>query len=128
MESNDALALIVSPNATLTTYLELVFEDFGLTPHTTATLMEGLAYLKEHTPRIIVLDELRENGLDAAGFVWRVKRVKRLKRVPTIQIVHGSNERERLTMEISGADHLVELPIKDRRFRRLVEELLSISR
>jgi len=71
---------------------------------------------------------LHEEGLDSAGFVWRIKRVKRLRRVPTIQIVHGSNERERVTMEISGADHIVELPIKNRRFRRMVEELLSISR
>jgi len=128
MESNDALALIVSPNLTLKAYLELVFEDFGLTPHTEPTLLGGLRFLKEHTPRVIVLDELHEEGLDSAGFVWRIKRVKRLRRVPTIQIVHGSNERERVTMEISGADHIVELPIKNRRFRRMVEELLSISR
>ncbi|WP_456409487.1 response regulator [Oceanithermus sp.] len=128
MESNNALALIISPNPALKAYLELVFEEFGLAPHTEPTLLKGLHYLKEHTPRIIVLDELHEKGLDSAGFVWRIKRIKRLRRAPTIQIVHGSNERERITMEISGADHIVELPIKDRRFRRMVEELLSISR
>jgi len=128
MEPNDALALIVSPNPTLKTYLELVFEDFGLTPYTAPTLSEGLKYLKDHTPRVIALDELQENGLDSAGFVWRIKRIKRLKHAPAIQIVHNPNERDRLTMEISGADRIVELPIKDRSFRGMLEELLSISR
>ncbi len=120
--------LIVTSHSALKAYLELALEDAGLKPDTAATLHDGLAYLKEHTPRLIVLDELSEDGLDAAGFVWRIKRVKRLKSVPTIQIVHEANERERMTMEISGADHIVELPIKNSRFRKLLENLLSISR
>ncbi len=121
-------ALTITSNATLKAYLDLVFEDAGLKVAGVATLREGLEYLKSHTPAIIVLDDLHENGLDSAGFIWRIKRVKRLKKTPTIQIIHKTSERERLTIEISGADHIVELPIKNSRFRKLIANLLSISR
>ena len=128
MADGEKRGLIVTSHTALKAYLELALEEAGLKPDTVPTLHEGLSYLKEHTPQLIVLDELSEDGLDAAGFVWRVKRVKRLREVPTIQIVHKASERERMTMEISGADHIVELPIKNSQFRRLLENLLSISR
>ena len=128
MTNDEERGLIVTSHSALKAYLELALEEAGLKADTAASLHEGLAYLKEHTPRVIVLDELSEDDLDAAGFVWRVKRIKRLKHTPTIQIVHQANERERMTMEISGADHIVELPIKNRLFRELLENLLSISR
>ncbi|WP_457630135.1 hypothetical protein [Oceanithermus sp.] len=121
-------ALTITPNATLKAYLDMVFEDAGLKVHSVETLKEGLGYLKKNSPAIIVLDDLHENGLDSAGFIWRVKRVKRLKHVPTIQIIHKTSERQRLTIEISGADHIVELPIKNSRFRKLIADLLSFSR
>ena len=128
MADDEKRGLIVTSHSALKAYLELALEDAGLKPDTVPTLRDGLAYLKEHTPQLIILDELSEGGLDAAGFAWRIKRVKRLKNVPTIQIVHGANERERITMEISGADHIVELPLKNNRFRQLLDNLLSISR
>ena len=121
-------ALTITPNATLKAYLDLVFEDAGLSVFNSQTLRQGLQRLKNNTPSIIILDDLHEDGLDSAGFIWRVKRVKRLKHVPTIQIIHNTSEKERLTIEISGADHIVELPIKNRRFRKLIAELLSLSR
>ncbi len=121
-------ALTITPNATLKAYLDMVFEDAGLSVRNVLTLRDGLASLKQATPAIIVLDDLRENGLDSAGFIWRVKRVKRLKYVPTIQIIHKTSEKERVTIEISGADHIVELPIKNSRFRKLIADLLSLSR
>ena len=121
-------ALTITPNATLKAYLDLVFEDAGLAVTSVKTLKQGLESLKRSTPAVIVLDDLHEDGLDSAGFIWRVKRVKRLKNVPTIQIIHKTSERERLTIEISGADHIVELPIKNSRFRRLIADLLSLSR
>ncbi len=121
-------ALTITPNATLKAYLDMVFEDAGLKVRSVETLKEGLGYLKKNSPAIIVLDDLHENGLDSAGFIWRVKRVKRLKHVPTIQIIHKTSERQRLTIEISGADHIVELPIKNSRFRKLIADLLSFSR
>ncbi|WP_457638186.1 hypothetical protein [Oceanithermus sp.] len=121
-------ALTITPNATLKAYLDMVFEDDGLSVRNVLTLRDGLASLKQATPAIIVLDDLRENGLDSAGFIWRVKRVKRFKYVPTIQIIHKTSEKERVTIEISGADHIVELPIKNSRFRKLIADLLSLSR
>ena len=120
--------LIVTSHNALKAYLELAFEDAGLKPVAASTLREALEYLKTHVPRLIVVDEISEDGLDAAGFVWRLKRVTRLKRVPTIQIVHKASERERVTMEISGTDHIVELPIKNSPFRKLLEGLLSNDR
>jgi len=128
MTQSENRALIITSQNTLKAYLELVIEDVGLKPDVLASLHEGLAYLKNHTPRLIVLDELYENGLDAPGFVWRVKRIKRLKHCPTIQIVHRASERDRMTMEISGADHVVELPIKNGPFRNLLANLLSNER
>lgn len=128
MANEKQRGLIVTPHTALKAYLELALEDAGLKADTVATLHEGLTYLKEHTPRLIILDELAEQSLDSAGFVWRVKRVKRLKSVPVIQIVHQASERDRTTIEISGADHIVELPIKNSRFRNLLERLLSLSR
>jgi len=121
-------ALTITPNDTLKAYLDLVFEDAGLSVKNFASLREGMDYLKAHTPAIITLDDLHENGLDSAGFIWRVKRIKRLRKTPTIQVIHKTSERERLTIEISGADHIVELPIKNSQFRKLVASLLSISR
>jgi DNA-binding response OmpR family regulator len=128
MEEENLEALTITPNATLKAYLDLVFEDAGLTVSNVETLKEGLEHLKQNTPAVIVLDDLHEDGLDSAGFIWRIKRVKRLKQIPTIQIVHKTSERERLTIEISGADHIVELPIKNSRFRKLIADLLSFSR
>jgi len=120
--------LTITKNPTLKAYLDLVFEDAGLNVKNVETLREGLESLKRSTPAVIVLDDLHEDGLDSAGFIWRVKRVRRLKEVPTIQIIHRTSERDRLTLEISGADHIVELPIKNSRFRRLISDLLSLSR
>jgi DNA-binding response OmpR family regulator len=128
MEEPNREALTITPNATLKAYLDLVFEDAGLAVANVQTLRDGLTHLKSHTPAIIVLDDLHEDGLDSAGFIWRIKRVKRLKHVPTIQIIHKTSERGRLTIEISGADHIVELPIKNSRFRKLIANLLSLSR
>jgi len=128
MAEENREALTITPNATLKAYLDLVFEDAGLTVRNVQTLKEALESLKQITPAIIVLDDLHEDGLDSAGFIWRIKRVKRLKNVPTIQIIHKTSERERLTIEISGADHIVELPIKNSRFRKLIADLLSLSR
>jgi len=121
-------ALIITPNAALKAYLDLVFEDVELSVGHYQSLVEGLDYLKENTPAIMILDDLHEDGLDSAGFIWRVKRIKRLKFIPTIQMVHETSERERLTIEISGADHIVELPIKNSSFRKLITDLLSLSR
>ncbi len=127
MEEENREALTITPSATLKAYLDLVFEDAGLKVKHVQTLKEGLEQLKHGTPAIIVLDDLHEDGLDSAGFIWRIKRVRRLKNVPTIQIIHKTSERERLTIEISGADHIVELPIKNSRFRKLIADLLSLS-
>ncbi|GEM_PF-3464921 len=121
-------ALIITPKSTLKAYLELVFEDAGLQTVCAQSLRQALQLLKNTTPAIIVLDDLHEDGLDSAGLVWRLKRIKRLRRAPTIQVISKSSERERVTIEISGADHIVELPIKDKSFRRLIEDLLSNSR
>ena len=128
MEEPNREALTITPNATLKAYLDLVFEDAGLTIANVQTLRDGLTYLKSNTPAIIVLDDLHEEGLDSAGFIWRIKRIKRIRRTPTIQIIHSSSERARLTVEISGADHIVELPIKNSHFRKLIANLLSLSR
>jgi len=128
MAKTNLEALTITPNTTLKAYLDLALEDAGLQVHNVETLKQGLERLKEVTPAIMVLDDLHEEGLDSAGFIWRIKRVRRLKHVPTIQIIHQTSERERLTIEISGADHIVELPIKNSHFRKLIADLLSLSR
>lgn len=120
--------LIITPHSALKAYLELALEDAGLSPVVANSLREAFEYLKTHVPRLIVVDEISEGELDAAGFVWRLKRITRLKRVPTIQIIHKASERERVTMEISGSDHIVELPIKNSQFRQILDGLLSYDR
>lgn len=87
---------------------------------------EALAYLKEHTPDLIVA-ELELPLLDASELCARVRKVSRLQRVPFILFtaVRDSVRLERARRE--GVNLIVPKPLAGKDFRQLIKEMLTGS-
>lgn len=87
---------------------------------------EALAYLKDHTPDLVILDVAMPfiSGIDVCH---RIKRVPRLKDVPVIILTVLTDERTRDMAFFAKADAVVTKPLEGKDFRATVRELLFPS-
>jgi DNA-binding response OmpR family regulator len=113
--------MVVSVNTTLKALLELAAEEEGLKSLFFERAQEGLNFLKENTPRLIVLDD----GIDIDPFTIasRLKMSRRLREVPVVMLIAEKDDKTRLTAEISRVDHIFNKPVDRRRLSSLLRSL-----
>ena len=85
---------------------------------------EALAWLKEHTPALAILD-VRMPHLGGLEVCRRMKAVKRLARVPVVILTALRDEATTHAAEAVGADLLVHKPLEGKDLRAQVRALLG---
>ncbi len=119
-------ALVVSANPTLRTYIEVTLEAEGFQPKSFANAKEALAYLREHTPDLIVLDDEVGDSLPPLDLAWRVKRVKRLRDVPLVYLASSSDSRTKIAAQMARIDEILVKPLTGGEFRRFARRTIEM--
>lgn len=85
---------------------------------------EALAYLKDHTPDLAILDVHMPdvNGIDLCQ---RMRRVSRLKDVPVIILTALRDEKTQTMAKMAKADLVVTKPLEGKDFRATVTQVMS---
>jgi len=86
--------------------------------------LEALAYLKENTPDLAILD-VRMPNLDGLEVCARMKRVSRLKDVPVMILTAHRDPATLESARLAGADAVVIKPLEGKDFRSEVKRLLQ---
>ncbi|GGM91500.1 transcriptional regulator [Thermus composti] len=89
--------LLLTRNEALRAYVDLVLSEQKLSFRHFDLAREGLFWLKDHTPRYILLDT--DLDLDPFAVAARIRHVRRLKEVPLAVLIPPS-ERLRATAEV----------------------------
>jgi CheY-like chemotaxis protein len=87
---------------------------------------EALAYLKEHTPDLIVA-ELELPLLDGSELCARVRKVSRLRGVPFVLLTAVRDPGRLELARREGVSLIVPKPLEGKDFRHLVKEMLTGS-
>jgi DNA-binding response OmpR family regulator len=85
---------------------------------------EALAWLREHTPDLAILD-VAMPLVDGVDICTRMKRVKRLAHVPVIILTALRDDATRELARLARADALVLKPLEGKDFRELVRSVMS---
>jgi DNA-binding response OmpR family regulator len=88
---------------------------------------DALAYLKEHTPDLAILDVHMPdvNGIDLCQ---RMRRVSRLRDVPVIILTALRDEKTQTMAKMAKADLLITKPLEGKDFRATVTKVMSEGR
>ncbi len=111
--------VVVTHSPAIQALLEMIFEEEELPGAFFTSPKEGLAFLKENTPMLIVL----EDGLnpDAFTLASRIKMIPRLRQIPLVLLAEETDF-TKTTAEISGVDHILSKPIDRKRFMALLQQ------
>ena len=115
--------LVVTKSLTLRALLELSIEEQGVEALFCEKAQEGLDFLKSNTPKAIVL--VGQIDIDPFSIASRLKMSRRLREVPVILLVGESDERAKLTAEISRVDHVISKPLDRKIFSTLLRRLVK---
>lgn len=85
---------------------------------------EALAWLKENTPDLVVLD-VNMPYVDGTDVCRRMKGVSRLAEVPVVVLTAMRDEATQQAVRAAGADVLVRKPLEGKDFRKQVRRLLA---
>lgn len=85
---------------------------------------EALAWLKENTPDLVVLD-VNMPYVDGIDVCRRMKGVSRLAEVPVVVLTAMRDEGTEQAVRAAGADVMVRKPLEGKDFRKQVRRLLS---
>ncbi len=109
-KENDLLELLLSTG----TY-QVILRESG---------QEVLAYLKENTPALLILDAHLPD-LSGIGITSRVKRIARLASVPVLLLVSAKATNTLEEAQKSRADEIVTKPLTGKDIRAIVARLLG---
>jgi len=104
--------------------VELLLNDLGLHYQLVSSGTDALAYLREKTPDLIILDAYLEE-VTGTSIAYRVKKVKRLNKVPIMLLVDASDSKRRAEADISGVEQVVLKPFRVAPVRNIVKHLLQ---
>jgi CheY-like chemotaxis protein len=119
--------LLADDEAAFTKVVEMLLSVDGHEVVTVADGRDALAWLKEHTPDLAILDVAMPH-LSGIEVCSRMKRVRRLRDVPVIILTALRNDVTRETARQAEADALVLKPLEGKDFRGLVRRLLAGER
>jgi len=98
--------------------------------HTVDTVEDGqaaLAYLKETTPDLVILD-VSMPGISGIDICHRMKRIPRLQHVPVVILTGLTDPKTKEMARVARADLIVTKPLEGKDFRATVRELLAAGR
>ncbi len=113
--------------AAFSTVLEMLLSVDGYEVAKVADGREALAWLREHTPDLAILDVVMPH-LSGIEVCSRMKRVRRLKEVPVIILTALRDHATRAQAREANADALVIKPLEGKDFRALVQRVLDGER
>ncbi len=119
--SNKVLVVTASP--TLRALLELAIEEHGILGQYYDRAQDGLDFLKNFTPRAIVLDDVLE--IDPFSIAARLKMSRRLREVPVILFVSESDEKAKLTAEFARVEHILTKPVDRKAFGNILNQVIN---
>ena len=108
--------LLLSRNQAVRAYLELLLEGMGLSLMHFDSAREGLFWLRDYTPKLILLDQ--ELDLDPFSVAARITHVRRLKEVP-VAVLIAPDERLKTTAEVVRV-RVIEKPLTREKLLPLV--------
>ena len=116
--------LVAEDETAFAVVVEMVLEADGYEVVTVADGREALAWLKEHTPSMAILDVNMPHmsGIDVCA---RMKRVNRLKDVPVVILTAHKDNNTRELARQAKADALIPKPLEGKDFRALVKAVLA---
>jgi CheY-like chemotaxis protein len=125
--STPATILVADDEPAVRNLLEMILGSDG---HTVVTVVDGkeaLAYLKDHTPDLIVLDINMPfmSGIDVCS---RVKRIKRFQHTPVVILTAMNDQRTRDEAKGVKVDVFINKPLTGKNFRKTVQDLLEAGR
>lgn len=124
MSIQPATILVADDEPAVRNLLEMVLGADGHTIVTVADGKEALAYLKDNTPDLIVLDVNMPflTGIDVCS---RIKRIKRFQYTPVVILTAMSDQRTRDEARGVKVDLFVNKPLTGKNFRKTVQDLLE---
>jgi DNA-binding response OmpR family regulator len=119
--------LVAEDEEAFSTVLEMLLSIDGYDVVEVADGREALAWLREHTPDLAILDVVMPHmsGIEVCS---RMKRVRRLKEVPVVILTALKDQATRVQAREAGADALVVKPLQGKDFRALVQRVLDGER
>lgn len=115
--------LVVDDDASTRTLLELILSSGG---HEVTLLNDGreaLAYLKTHTPDLIVID-VNMPVLDGIEVCARVKKLPRFRNTPVIVLTSMNDAATRTRAFDANASEIVYKPLTGKNFLQTIQVLL----
>lgn len=118
--------LVISTSPTLKALLELSIEEQGIQSAFFEKAQLGLNYLREVTPKVIVLDDMID--IDPFSITSRLKMSRRLREIPIILLIDANDQQAKLTAEIARVDYVVTKPIERRLFSTILRRVVNPDR
>ena len=119
-----AKILVVDDDASTRTLLELILSSGG---HEITLLNDGreaLAYLKNNTPELIVID-VNMPVLDGIEVCSRIKKLPRFKNIPVIVLTSMNDAATRVRAIDAGASEIVYKPLTGKNFLQTIQGFLT---
>ncbi|HEX7002496.1 MAG TPA: response regulator [Trueperaceae bacterium] len=104
--------------------LDMLLSVDGYDVHMVEDGAEALAFLKENTPDLAIID-VRMPNVDGITVCARMKRVSRLKDVPVVILTALKDATTYEAARNAGADAIVHKPLEGKDFRQTVKDLLA---
>ncbi len=119
-----ATVLIADDSESIRSLLEMILSAEGHTVVQVGDGREALAYLKDNTPDLLILDVTMPfiDGIEICG---RVKRISRLKASPVIILTAHTDEDSKKRALQAGADAFVNKPLAGKNLRQTINEMLE---
>jgi CheY-like chemotaxis protein len=122
--THPATVLVADDEISIRSLLEVILTADGHEVVTVSDGREALAYLKDHTPDLAILDIAMPfiDGLDVCS---RMKRVNRLRHTPVMILTGNADDRVRSNAEYARADEVVFKPLSGKNLRQTVADLIA---
>jgi DNA-binding response OmpR family regulator len=119
-----ATVLIADDSESIRSLLEMILSAEGHTVVQVGDGREALAYLKDNTPDLLILDVTMPfiDGIEICG---RVKRISRLKASPVIILTAHTDDDSKKRALQAGADAFVNKPLAGKNLRQTINEMLE---
>jgi CheY-like chemotaxis protein len=127
MQTQPATILVADDEPAVRNLLEMVLGSDGHTVVTVNDGKEALAYLKDNTPDLLVLD-VNMPFLSGIEVCSRVKRIRRFQHTPVVILTAMQDQRTRDEALSVKVDLFVNKPLTGKNFRKTVQDLLEQSR
>ena len=104
--------------------LEILLENMGYLSTTISSGDAVLQYLRDHTPKLMILDADLPI-VSGTSVAYRAKKHSRLKAIPSIVLVDVHDERLRAQAAMSRADRVMLTPVASIGIKETVSDLLA---